>query len=127
MEFTLQNCSLVKVAAMVDGKEIVCVPWQVVTIKGDKVELYLPDYEVKKEAHMWSNYSYTHAELEKYATIFSVWSFPLDPDPEGTRVPQFWANFRFSCPNGMIQKVCVWTDDGSGKDQSIRHPIRKLK
>lgn len=115
---------MIKVVAFVDEKEVSCVPGQTVAIKGDKIELYLPDYKSKSEASTWGYYN-TH-ELNIYQTEFQTYyaTFPLDSTEGKSDV---YTNFRFDSKVGKLQKVCVWTDDGCSRHVNVKHWDPKSK
>lgn len=126
MHFDLENHSSIKVAALVDGKVIECLPGKVAEINGEKVELYLPDYKIKKEAPDWSDYTYKSHGLQLYEMEYSLYegSFPLDPGANG--VAKVYASFRFTSVDGKMKKVVVWTDDGHYILRAIRYEIPKF-
>lgn len=125
MDFTLQNCSTETVAALADGKEITVLPKQTMKIKGEKVDLYLPEHKNKKEVKPGKTCDYTISShfMQLREMEYSLYElfYPLNPDSRGKF--EMCANFRITSVDGRMTKVVCWTDDGnSAPARWIKYP-----
>jgi hypothetical protein len=126
MNFEIENKSTFKISILVDGKVVECPQNKSIIIKGEKTDIYLPEYKDQKDSSKWSNYTYQDHYLKLWAMEYSQceYSFPINPV---NGIAEKYATFRFDSENGKLKKVICYTSDGKLANLYVKYQIPKTK